>query len=256
MGASNEHIPEPSLVAVGPPQRIPARSRIRNYFLTGLVVAGPLAITIYITWWLITLVDGWVKPLVPAAYLPETYLPYSIPGFGLVVGFTALTLLGFLTANLVGRTLLGLGEVALARMPVVRGIYKGSKQVFETIFSTEGTSFRTVGLVQFPVKGTWSIVFLSNPASLEVQEALPPAGDYVGVFLPCTPNPTTGFFFYLPKEDVIEVTMSVDDAAKLVMSAGVIQPDETQRRLQILADSARQNGDSDARSGVLESAAK
>jgi uncharacterized membrane protein len=215
------------------------RTRLRNYFLTGLVVAGPLAITAYITWWLVTLVDGWVKPLVPTAYLPETYLPYPIPGFGLIVAFTALTLLGFLTANLIGRTLIDLGETLLNRMPVVRGIYKGVKQVFETIFSDSGTSFRTVGLVQFPVKGTWSIVFLSTSASPDMHERLPPAGDYIGVFLPCTPNPTTGFFFYLPRRDVIELPMSVEDAAKLVMSAGVIQPTDMQSRLQTLADLAR-----------------
>jgi uncharacterized membrane protein len=136
-------------------------------------------------------------------------------------------------------------------MPVVRGIYKGTKQVFETIFSANGTSFRTVGLVQFPVKGTWSIVFISSPAGAQMQEQLPDAGEYVGVFLPCTPNPTTGFFFYLPRREVIELAMSVDDAAKLVMSAGVIQPDETQARLQILAEAARADGQ-DIRTKTLE----
>jgi uncharacterized membrane protein len=124
-------------------------------------------------------------------------------------------------------------------MPVVRGIYRGTKQIFETIFSENGTSFRKAGLVQFPVKGTWSLVFISNSATAELSESLPPAGEYVGVFLPCTPNPTTGFFFYLPRQEIIELSMSVDDAAKLVMSAGVIQPDETQRRLQALAEAAQ-----------------
>ena len=238
---------KPPVTLIGDPgpspgRRSRARVRLRNYFLTGLVVAGPLTITIYITWWFITLVDGWVKPLVPHRYLPETYLPFPIPGFGLVIAFTGLTLLGFLTANLVGRTLLDLGEVVLSRMPVIRGIYRGTKQIFETIFSTTGTSFRTVGLVEFPVKGTWSIVFISTPPGPELHEQLPEAGEYMGVFLPCTPNPTTGFFFYLPRRDVIELTMSVDDAAKLVMSAGVIQPDETQRRLQAMAEAARSSG--------------
>lgn len=227
------------MAAVASRQKPSARARLRTYFLTGLVVAGPLAITLYITWWFIRLIDGWVRPLVPAAYSPETYLPFPIPGFGLVIVFTGLTLLGFLTANLVGRTFIDLGEHILARMPLVSGLYKGVKQVFETIFSAEGTSFRKVGMVEFPVKGTWSVVFLSAPASPDVEERLPPAGDYVGVFLPCTPNPTTGFFFYLPRRDVVELSMNVDDAAKLVMSAGVIQPEETQRRLQALAEQAR-----------------
>jgi uncharacterized membrane protein len=239
-------MPPLPLDAAGARVKTSARVRLRNYFLTGLVVAGPLTITLYITWWFITLVDGWVKPLVPAAYLPDAYLPFSIPGFGLVIALTGLTLLGFLTANLVGRTLLNLGEVVLSRMPVVRSIYKGTKQVFETIFSANGTSFRKVGLVQFPVKGTWSIVFISNPAGPDLEERLPAAGEYLGVFLPCTPNPTTGFFFYLPRRDVIELTMSVDDAAKLVMSAGVIQSEENQRRLQAMADASREEESRDA----------
>jgi uncharacterized membrane protein len=151
------------------------RSRLRNYFLTGVIVAGPLAITLYLTWWFVTLVDGWVKPLVPSAYLPDTYLPFAIPGLGLLIAFLGLTLLGFLTANLVGRSLISAGELMLARMPVVRGIYKGVKQLFETVFSQDGTSFRTVGLVEFPVKGTWSVVFVSSPATMEVQDRLPAA---------------------------------------------------------------------------------
>ncbi|GJD44792.1 hypothetical protein AFCDBAGC_2659 [Methylobacterium cerastii] len=242
--------PEPD--AAGPRPRVSARGRLRTYFLTGIIVAGPLAITAYITWWIITLIDGFVKPLVPASYLPDHYLPFSIPGLGMLIAFVAVTLLGFLTANLVGRSVIEFGEVLLARTPVISGLYKGLRQIFETLFSANGTSFRTVGLVEFPVKGTWSVVFLSAPAAPDVQAALPggkgePTGngggearnDYVGVFLPCAPNPTTGFFFYLPRADIIEVGMSVDDAAKLVMSAGVIQPDDPQARLQAMAASLR-----------------
>ncbi|MFI5015938.1 MAG: DUF502 domain-containing protein, partial [Hyphomicrobiales bacterium] len=125
-------------------------ARLRNYFLTGIIVAGPLAVTAYIVSWIVTTVDGWVKPLVPSAYLPDTYLPFRVPGYGLVVAIVGLTLLGFLTANLVGRSLLRLGEVVLGRMPLVRGVYKTFKQIFETIFSQSGTSFRKVGLVEFP----------------------------------------------------------------------------------------------------------
>jgi uncharacterized membrane protein len=215
------------------------KSRLRTYFLTGIIVAGPLAITIYITWWFISLIDGWVKPLVPASYLPDHYLPFSIPGLGLVIAFIAVTLLGFLTANLVGRSVVEFGEVLLARTPVISGLYKGLRQIFETLFSANGTSFRTVGLVEFPVKGTWSVVFVSAPAGPDVQTALGEENDHVGVFLPCAPNPTTGFFFYLPRADIIEVPMSIDDAAKLVMSAGVIQPEDPQARLQAMAASIR-----------------
>jgi uncharacterized membrane protein len=233
--------PDPaSLPELPPPQppRAATRNRLRTYFLTGVVIAGPVAITIYLTWWFIASVDAWVKPLIPAVYLPETYLPFAIPGFGLIVAFLMLTLLGFLTANLVGRTMLDFSERLLDRMPVVRGLYKGMKQIFETIFSQSGTSFKKVGLVQYPTKGMWSVVLISAEPKGDLAAAMPDKRDYVGVFLPCAPNPTTGFFFYLPKADVIEIAMSPDEAAKLVMSAGLIQP-EGQRRLATLAEEAK-----------------
>jgi uncharacterized membrane protein len=216
----------------GPPDsrnRHSVSSRIRNSFLTGLVIAAPLAITLYLTWWFVNLIDGWVKPLIPRAYLPDNYLPFAIPGLGIVVAFLGLTLLGFLTANLVGRGLINLGESALEQMPIVRGLYKGVKQIFETIFSSNGTTFRKAGLVEFPVKGTWSIVFIAAPPSGDIEARLPGGGtadgeEHIGVFMPCTPNPTTGYFFYLPRKDVVELSISVEAAAKLVMSAGMIQP--------------------------------
>jgi len=236
-------IPSPDIDPNAPKRRVSARGRLRTYFLTGIIVAGPLAITAYITWWIIALIDSFVKPLIPASYLPDHYLPFSIPGIGLVIAFVAVTLLGFLTANLVGRSIIEFGEVLLARTPVISGLYKGLRQIFETLFSANGTSFRTVGLVEFPVKGTWSVVFLSAPAAPEVEGALQGRGigegELVGVFLPCAPNPTTGFFFYLPRSEVVEVPISVDDAAKLVMSAGVIQPEDAQHRLHAMAANLR-----------------
>jgi len=231
-------LPNPAAFITPEPVRRSARNRLRAYFLTGIVIAGPLAVTASVTWWFITLVDGWVKPLIPARYLPETYLQVTIPGFGLIVALIGLTLLGFLTANLVGRSLLDFGETLLGRMPVVRGLYKSVKQIFETVFSQSGTSFRTVGLVQFPAKGMWSIVFMSTPPQGEMAERLPGPDEHVAVFLPCTPNPTTGFFFYLPRREVIELTISVDEGAKLIMSAGLIQP-EGQKKLAALAAEAR-----------------
>jgi uncharacterized membrane protein len=216
-------------------------SRIRNYFLTGLVVAGPLAITVWLTWSFVTWVDNLVRPFIPVAYRPETYLPGRIPGSGLVIAVIALTLLGFLTANLVGRTLVEAGERILDRMPLVRSIYKGLKQVFETLFSQSGSSFRTVGLIEFPSPGMWSLVFLSQPPSAEITTVLPNQEEHVSVFMPCTPNPTTGFFFYVPRAAVIELDIPVEAAAKLIMSAGLIQPitGDGPKRLAMLADTAR-----------------
>jgi uncharacterized membrane protein len=216
-------------------------SRIRNYFLTGIVVAGPLAITVWLTWSFVTWVDNLVRPVIPVAYRPETYLPGRIPGTGLVIALVALTLLGFLTANLVGRTLVEAGERILDRMPLVRSIYKGLKQVFETLFSQSGSSFRTVGLVEFPAPGMWSLVFLSQPPSPEITSLMPNKEEHVSVFMPCTPNPTPGFFFYVPRSAIIELDIPVEAAAKLIMSAGLIQPTtgDGPKRLAALADTAR-----------------
>jgi len=204
--------------------------RLRNYFLTGLVVTGPVAITLYLTWWFVTWVDGLVRPFVPIAYRPETYLPFGVPGSGLVVAVVALTLLGFLTANLIGRTLLEIGERILGRIPAVRAIYRAMKQVFETLFSGKGSSFRRVGLVEFPSPGMWSIVLISQPPSADVANSLPGQEEHISVFLPCSPNPTTGFFFYVPKSKIIEVEMSAEEAATLIMSAGVVQPGSDQQK--------------------------
>src|SRR5256886_10065081 len=199
-------------------------ARFRNYFLTGLIVAGPVAITLYLTWWFVNWVDSIVRPFVPTVYRPETYLPFGLPGSGLIVAVVALTLLGFLTANLIGRTLVDLGERLLGRMPVVRAIYRGLKQVFETLFSGQGSSFRRVGLVEFPSPGRGSIVLISQSPSVEIAANLPGQAEHISVFLPCAPNPTTGFFFYVPKSKIIEVDMSTEDAATLIMSCGVVQP--------------------------------
>ncbi len=213
-----------------PPQELPPEphtglmGRIRNYFLTGLVVTGPIAITLYLVWWFVTWVDGVVRPFVPLAWRPETYLPYGVPGWGLIVAVFTLTLLGFLAANLIGRTLVDLGETFVGRIPAVRAIYRGLKQVFETLFSGKGSSFRKVGLVEFPSPGMWSIVLISQAPSAEVAKSLPGQEEHISVFLPCSPNPTTGFFFYVPKSKIIEVELSAEDAATLIMSAGVVQP--------------------------------
>jgi uncharacterized membrane protein len=216
-------------------------SRVRNYFLTGLVVAGPAAVTLWLVWWFVTWVDNLVRPLIPAAYRPETYLPVHIPGSGLIIAFLALTLLGFLTANLLGRKLVDFGESILARMPIVRPIYRTAKQIFETLFSQSESGFRHVALVEFPSPGMWSLVFLTQSPSAEISDRLP-GSDYVSAFMPCTPNPTTGFFFYVPRGDVIDLDITVEQAMTVIMSAGIVQPGadpQSQSKLAALAETAR-----------------
>jgi uncharacterized membrane protein len=230
-------LPQPQ--GVGPASLAKGSSlgaRIRNWFLTGVIVAGPLAVTAYIVWWFIDTIDNWVRRLVPMNVWPDTYLPIRVPGLGVIAAFLGLTLLGFLAANLAGRSLIRLGEAILARMPIVRSIYKSVKQIFETVFSQSGTAFRKVGLIEFPAKGAWSIVFIAAPPGRGIDEHLAPDEAYVSVFMPCTPNPTTGFYFFLPARNVIEIALTPDAAAKLIMSCGVIQPDAP----AVLAAMARQ----------------
>ena len=214
-------------------------SRIRNWFLTGLVIAGPLATTAYLVYWFVNTVDQWVRPLLPERFWPDTYLPVKVPGTGVVLAFVGLTLLGFLTANFMGRTLLKLGETILDRMPVIRSIYKSLKQIFETLFSQSGTSFRKVGLVEFPTKGWWSVVFISAAPSPAVGNSLPPGEEYVTVFMCCAPNPSTGFLYYMPVKEIIELPMTVEEGFKFIMSCGLIQPDGQQHALKAMADNAR-----------------
>jgi uncharacterized membrane protein len=214
-------------------------SRIRNYFLTGLVLVGPIYITVSLTWWFINWVDDLARPLIPLSFRTETYISVHIPGLGLIIAFCLLTLLGFLTANLVGRRLVAFGEEILHRMPIVRPIYRTMKQIFETVFTNSGSSFRRVALVEFPGPGMWSLVFLSQPPGREVAARLPDS-DHVSVFMPCTPNPTTGFFFFVPRKDIIELDITVEAAMALIMSAGMVQPNgEGQKRLAALAETAR-----------------
>lgn len=200
-------------------------TRLRNYFLTGLVITGPIGITLWLTWTFIQWVDDLVNPFVPIAYKPETYLPFSIPGFGLIVAFVLLTVIGFVTANFAGRSLLHFGESLVGRMPLVRNLYNGLKQIFQTILDQRGSSFTKAALIEYPRKGLWALAFISTSTKGEVQQKLEHAADMVSVFLPTTPNPTSGFLLFVPREDVIELDMSVEDAAKLVISAGLVNPE-------------------------------
>lgn len=211
-----------------PPQPLKKRgfvASVRTYFFTGLLVAGPLAITAYISWWLIGMVDGWMKPLIPYRYNPDNYLPFPVPGFGIVVAFFALTVLGFLTASLVGRTVLDFGERILSRMPFVRSLYKGVKQIFETVFKQDGTSFRRVGLIEWPTEGLWSLCFVTEPTRGRLAAKLPGSGEgYLNLFVPCTPNPTTGYFVVVHQDRVTDIDLTPEEAFKLIMSMGIIQP--------------------------------
>ena len=201
--------------------------KIRSYFLTGLIIVAPLYITIAVTWWFINKVDDWFKPLIPNAYDPSNFLPVNIPGIGLIIGFITLTILGFLGANFLGRGLVKYGESLLNKTPFIRIIYKGLKQIFETVFSEKGHSFNKAGLIEYPRKDIWAICFISTDTKGEVLKKISNNNKYLSVFLPTTPNPTSGFLLFLPEDDVKIMDMSVEDAAKLVISAGLVMPDDS-----------------------------
>ena len=205
-------------------KRLGAGRRLRNYFLTGLIIVAPLAITAYLTWTFIGWVDSWVKPYIPAIYNPDYYLPFAVPGFGLLTALFLITMIGFLTANLVGRSIIAFGESLLDRMPLVRSIYKGLKQIFQTVLAEQSGSFKQAALIEYPRRGLWSIVFIATETKGEVNTRLP-EDDSISVFLPTTPNPTSGFLLFVPRKDVIILDMSVEEAAKMVISAGLVSPE-------------------------------
>ncbi|RMF10675.1 MAG: DUF502 domain-containing protein [Alphaproteobacteria bacterium] len=204
------------------PPRLSLLHRLRNYFLTGIVVAAPLAITVYLAWAFVRAVDNKITPLIPDKYNPETYLAFSVPGLGLVVVVVFLTLLGALAANLFGRTLIRLGERLLDRMPIIRSIYGTLKQIFETVVSQKSNSFKEVVLVEYPRRGLWALAFVTSETRGEIDDKT--EGAMVNVFLPTTPNPTSGFLLFVPRKDVIELDMTVDDGIKYVISAGLVTP--------------------------------
>jgi uncharacterized membrane protein len=199
--------------------------RIRTYFFTGLVIAAPIAITLWATWWFVTLFDRWVKPIIPELYLPDRYLPFSIPGIGLLFTLFCITLVGALAANLVGRTLLSYWESFLNRMPVVRSLYRGTKQIFQTIVSQSGGTFRQAALIEFPRKGLYTIFFISKEIDGAVI-GLEPGRRMYAAYLTTTPNPTSGFLYFFDVAEARILDMSVEDALKLIISCGLVFPDQ------------------------------
>ena len=199
-------------------------TKIRSWFLTGILVMTPLILTIYVAWAFITFVDNLVVPLVPFDYRPSNYLPFSIPGLGLIIVFIFTTFVGLLATGLFGRTLIRIWENILNRMPVVRSVYSAIKQILETVMATQSDAFRQAVLVQYPRKDFWAIVFVTGSSRGEVGKRVDKK--MVNVFMPTTPNPTSGFLLFFPEEDLIFLNMSVEDALKLVVSGGMVVPKE------------------------------
>lgn len=214
--------------------------RIRAYFLTGLVVAAPILITIYLAWVFIDTVDDIVVRNLPARYNPESYLPFSIPGLGVLIVIALLTMVGAFAANFAGRALIRFGEHVLHRTPIIRSVYSTLKQIVETIMAQHSTTFRSVVLVEYPRKGLWALAFVSSPAKGEIQEKT--HDETLNVFLPTTPNPTSGYLLFVPKQDCIFLEMSVEEAVKYVISAGLVAPsDDPQALAERMNKQAKRN---------------
>ena len=194
-------------------------ARLRGWFFTGLLVTAPVLLTVYITWAAIELIDGQVNKLIPAF---STWSLGDIPGAGLVVGGVMITLIGAVAAGFLGRWIIRLGESLLNRMPVVRTIYGATKQILETVISAQSDAFREVVLVEYPRRGLWVIGFVTGSTKGEVARLVP--GSNVNVFIPTTPNPTSGFLLFCPVKDIIKLDMTNEEAVKLVVSGGIVSP--------------------------------
>ena len=207
-------------------------ARLRTSFLTGIVVIAPVALTLWLIWSVIGWFDGFVLPFVPDAYRPEqilnTFFGYdlklNIRGVGVVVFLIFATLVGWLAKGLIGRSFIKYAENLVNRMPVVRSFYSGIKQIAETVFAQQERSFEKACMIEYPRKGIWAIGFISTTAKGEIAERNSSKGPMVSVFVPTTPNPTSGFLLFFPKADIVELDMSIEDAAKLVISAGLVYP--------------------------------
>ena len=207
-------------------------ARLRTSFLTGIVVIAPVALTLWLIWSVIGWFDGFVLPFVPDAYRPEQILntifgydlKLNIRGVGVVVFLVFATLVGWLAKGLIGRSFIRYAENLVNRMPVVRSFYSGIKQIAETVFAQQERSFEKACMIEYPRKGIWAIGFISTTAKGEIAERNSSEGPMVSVFVPTTPNPTSGFLLFFPKADIVELDMSIEDAAKLVISAGLVYP--------------------------------
>jgi uncharacterized membrane protein len=213
--------------------RIPVTTRLRNNFLTGLIICAPLAITIWLTFGFIRWADSWVKPYIPTRYNPENYLNIAMPGLGMLIAILMITMIGFLGKNLIGRSIVSFGESVLHRMPLVRTLYKSLKQIFETVLKEQSTSFKKCGLIEFPSPGTWALVFISGDVQGEIAARLNEDGEeMVSVFLAPTPVPTAGFLMFVPRSKIIMLDMTPEEGARLLISGGLIAPDYTPKVLQ------------------------
>ncbi|KIC42864.1 membrane protein [Ruegeria sp. ANG-R] len=201
-------------------------SGLRASFLTGIVVIAPIWLTVWLIWSVVGWIDSAVLPLVPHQFRPAEYVGINLRGVGVVIFLIFTVIVGWVAKGILGRSLIHFAESLVDRMPVVRSVYSGIKQISETVFAQTERSFEKACLIQYPRRGIWAIGFVSTTARGEVSDRAETGGELLSVFVPTTPNPTSGFLLFFPAEDVLLLDMSIEDAAKLVISAGLVYPNE------------------------------
>ena len=205
--------------------RMSLGARLRTYFFAGVLITAPISLTIYLAWLFIRFVDERVFSVIPQEYNPETYLRFSIPGIGLLLALIFLTLIGALTAGILGRAINHLFEGILNRLPVIRSLYGAIKQIMETVLANKSAAFRECVLIEYPRKGMWTLGFITGTTRGEVQAKTAAADqEVINVFVPTTPNPTSGFLLFVPSQDIIRLKMPIEDGLKLVVSGGIVTP--------------------------------
>lgn len=210
-------------------------ARLRAYFFAGILITAPVSLTIYLSWLFISFVDDQVFSLLPPDYNPESYLPFFIPGIGLLVALVGLTVIGALTAGILGRAARRLIDGVLNRVPVIRSLYAAINQIMETVLANKSSAFRECVLIEYPRKDIWTLGFITGISQGEVQEATQET--VINVFVPTTPNPTSGFLLFVPERDIIRLQMPIEDGLKLVISGGIVTPPSPKARLEAAATS-------------------
>lgn len=204
------------------PMKTTLAARLRRYLLTGIVVTAPITITIYLTYVFLTFIDNHVGRIIPEQWYSDYYGGTAIPGLGLIVSLSFFIVIGWLATNFLGRFIIRMYEYLLDRMPVIRTVYGATKQIFETIAASQSTAFREAVMLEYPRKGVWSIGFVTGRTEGEVQGHT--KAETINVFVPTTPNPTSGYLLFVPKKELVFLEMTVEEAVKLVVSAGIITP--------------------------------
>ena len=215
--------PSPSTSEVPEPHKPTFFGGLRTYFLAGVLVTAPISITIYLTWSFLQFLDSKITPLIPEAYNPNTYLPFSLPGLGLVISIVFFIIVGWFARNFMGRMLVRVSEYIVERVPVINTIYGAIKQIFETVMASQSDAFKDVVMLEYPRKGLWVMGFVTGRTRGEVQKLT--AQETVNVFVPTTPNPTSGFLLFVPKKDLTYMTMSVEEGIKMIVSGGIVTPE-------------------------------